>query len=521
MESVAYAELDASDKELSSRAQFDRLIAFVESSESRTMSHAELEEWLTREGRELQRRLLQEHFDLRAAAERPLRAARGADGVEREAVRSLRRTLGSVFGPVQVMRLGYQAPGVACLCPLDAGLNLPPTLYSHGVRRWVAQRTAKDSFYEVVVEVGALMGTPIPKRQVEELARAAAADFEAFYAQRSPDPDCVQPRSILVLTLDAKGIVMRTEDLREATRRAATRGQHKLRKRLTKGEKRNRKRMAQVAAVYVVERYVRDAEDVVRELRPVREVKMRRPVPTYKRAWASVAQDPVEVIEEAFREAERIDPEHQLHWVVPVDGNRDQIRLVRKVARRHGVQVTIVLDVMHVLEYLWKAAYCFHAEGSREAEAWVTERLRALLSGHDPSQVAAGIRRSATRQGLSSADRKPTDACARYLINNRKLLDYAKALRRGYPIATGVVEGACRYLVKDRMDRTGARWSLQGAEAVLRLRALHSSGDFDEYWRFHLSQEHKRNHRARYAQGAIPDPLPRSCANRSKLRRIK
>ena len=227
------------------------------------------------------------------------------------------------------------------------------------------------------------------------------------------------------------------------------------------------------------------------------------------------------MIEEAFREAERIDPEHQLHWVVPVDGNRDQLRLVRKVARRHGVQVTIVLDVMHVLEYLWKAAYCFHAEGTREAEAWVAERLRALLSGHDPSQVAAGIRRSATRQGLSSAERKPADACARYLINNRKLLDYAKALRRGYPIATGVVEGACRYLVKDRMDRTGARWSLQGAEAVLRLRALHSSGDFGEYWRFHLSQEHERNHRARYAQGAIPDPLPRSCANRSKLRRIK
>ena len=84
-----------------------------------------------------------------------------------------------------------------------------------------------------------------------------------------------------------------------------------------------------------------------------------------------------------------------------------------------------------------------------------------------------------------------------------------------------MVEGACRYLVKDRMDRTGARWSLQGAEAVLRLRALHSAGDFDEYWRLHLSQEHERNHRARYAQGAIPDPLPRSCANRPKLRRIK
>ena len=189
---------------------------------------------------------------------------------------------------------------------MDAGLNLPPTLYSHGVRRWEAQRTAKDSFDEVVVEVGTLMGTPIHKRQVEELARAAAQDFEAFYAQRSPDPDCVQPRSILVLTLDAKGIVMRTEDLREATRRAATRGQHKLRKRLTKGEKRNRKRMAEVAAVYLVEPFVRKAEDVIRELGPVHEVGARRPRPTNKRAWASVVQDATDVIDDAFQQAQRL-----------------------------------------------------------------------------------------------------------------------------------------------------------------------------------------------------------------------
>jgi hypothetical protein len=231
--------------------------------------------------------------------------------------------------------------------------------------------------------------------------------------------------------------------------------------------------------------------------------------------------DPGEVIEEAFREAERIDPEHRLNWVALVDGNRDQLRLFQQAARRHRVKVAILLDVVHVLEYLWKAAYCFCAEASHEAEAWVTDRLRLLLTGHDASQVAAGIRRSATRQGLSKAERKAADQCARYLKNNRAHLGYAKALRRGFPIATGVVEGACRYLVKDRMDRTGARWSLAGAEAVLRLRALCTNGDFDEYWRFHLRQEHERNHRAHYAQGAIPDPLSRSSANRPKLRRIK
>jgi len=519
---TSYANSAAQDTpEPQAREQFERMTAFLQSPEAMAMAHTEMENWLSREGRELQRRLLQQHLDLRAEAEHKLTRVRGADGEQRQRSRLRSRELGSVFGPVTVWRLAYEADGVPSLHPLDAGLNLPAGHYSYGVRRLVAEQTAKSSFDEVVAEVGKWTGAPVHKRQVEELAQAAAQDFEAFYAQRSLDATAGGPKRVLVVTSDAKGIVVRPEDLREATRRAAAQHQHKLHKRLTRGEKRNRKRMAQVAATYTIEPFPRDAEDVLREYRPVHEVTERRPRPMQKRVWASVVQDPADVIEEAFREAERIDPEHHLSWVALVDGNRDQLRLIQQAARRHHVKVTILLDVVHVLEYLWKAAYCFCPEASREAEAWVTARLRLLLTGHDASQVAAGIRRSATRQGLSKDQRKAADQCASYLKNNRAHLGYARALRRGFPIATGVVEGACRYLVKDRMDRTGARWSLAGAEAVLRLRALCTNGDFDEYWRFHLSQEHERNHRARYAHRAVPDPLSRSSANRPKLRRIK
>jgi hypothetical protein len=519
---AAYAKSAAEDSKVRAPgAQFDRMLAFMESAEALAMPHDEMEQWLGREGRELQRRLLQQHFDLRAASERRLSSVRGADGERRNVARQRPRVLGSMFGSVTVWRLAYQAEGSASLHPLDAGLNLPPGQYSYGVRRLVAEHAAKSSFDEVVVEIERWTGAMVHKRQVEELTRAAAQDFDAFYAQRSPDAARIGDRDVLVITSDAKGIVVRPEDLREATRRAATQGKHKLTKRLSRGEKRNRKRMAQVAVTYAIEPFVRDAEDVLREFRPAREVTARRPAPTYKRAWASVASDPAEVIEEAFREAERVDPEHRIRWVVLVDGNRDQIRLIRAVARRHAVKVTMLLDVVHVLEYLWKAAYCFHAEASREAEAWVTERLRLLLTGHDASQVGAGIRRSATRHDLSKTARKPADRCAAYLQNNRALIDYAKALRHGFPISTGVVEGACRYLVKDRMDRTGARWSLDGAEAVLRLRALCTNGDFDDYWRFHLAQEHERNHRSHYADGAVPNPLPTTRPATAKLRRIK
>ena len=118
--------------------------------------------------------------------------------------------------------------------------------------------------------------------------------------------------------------------------------------------------------------------------------------------------------------------------------------------------------------------------------------------------VAAAIRRKATRLGLNVDQRANADRCADYLHNKRPYLDYPTALQNGWPIATGVIEGACRHLVKDRMDITGARWGLEGAEAILKLRAIRSNGDFDDYWRYHLTQERQRNHQSHYANNLIP-----------------
>jgi hypothetical protein len=120
------------------------------------------------------------------------------------------------------------------------------------------------------------------------------------------------------------------------------------------------------------------------------------------------------------------------------------------------------------------------------------------------STVAAAIRRKATRLGLEQAKRKNADTCADYLLAKRAYLDYPTALTNGWPIATGVIEGACRHLIKDRMDITGARWGLESAEAVLKLRALRSNSDFDEYWRYHRKQERRRVHESRYTHGVVP-----------------
>ena len=157
-----------------------------------------------------------------------------------------------------------------------------------------------------------------------------------------------------------------------------------------------------------------------------------------------------------------------------------------------------IRDLFHVLEYLWKAAWCFYDEGDPDAERWVRGRARAVLKGQ-AAGVATAIRRKAARERLDRAARTTIDECAVYLVRKRPYLDYPSALKRGWPIATGVIEGACRHLVKDRMDITGARWSLDGAEAILKMRAVVSNGDFEEYWRYHLAHEHERVHRGRYA----------------------
>lgn len=513
--SAAYAGVAEQDVFSGAREQAEVMENHLRSPESMRNTHTELEEFIEKEGREYQRRLLQAHFEIRAERERPVEV-KGSDGIDRKHRRRSVRALLSVVGEVEVERMAYQATDVPGLHPMDAVLNLPDELYSHSVRRRCAEEAASCSFDEVVERLRKSTGASVPKRQVEELAERAARDFDEFYATRAVQVEDTQ--ALLVLSFDGKGIAMRHEDLRPATKKAAEAGRHKLKKRLSKGEKRNRKRMAQVATIYTVDPWVRSPLDIVNDLRPVHDVAAPRPRPVNKRVWASVEKPPKEVISATFEEGLRRDPERRRHWVALVDGNKDQITQIKSAAKKAGVKITIVLDIIHVLEYLWEAAYCFYDDGTKEAEQWVTCRLQELLEGCTAGDIARTIRRHAASRTLDDRVLVILDGCISYLVKYRTLLHYDRALAAGLPIATGVIDGACRYLVKDRMDRTGARWSLHGAEAVLRLRSLRASGDFDAYWEFHLQQEYVRTHPARYAGGKVPSPLP---PQRPMLRRVK
>jgi hypothetical protein len=264
--------------------------------------------------------------------------------------------------------------------------------------------------------------------------------------------------------------------------------------------------------VYDVAPFARTPLDVVDGLFPVddstampprrkRKQRKARPRPTSKRVWASLARQPEKVMAEAFAEAAARDPQRRRTWVVLVDGEHNQLRLLRRFQKQYPFQ--IVLDFFHVLQRLWAAARVLCPEDEWQQQSYVRTRAHRVLCGW-ASQVAGGMRATATHRNLDTKDREPVDDACNYLVKYRRYLRYGDCLEAGLPIATGVIEGTCRSLIVHRMDRSGARWSLSGAEAVLKLRALVQSGDFDDYWKYYEACEQERNHASQYAEGQIP-----------------
>ena len=197
--------------------------AYLSSREALRMSESDLERELHRRGQELMRKLLQGHLDQRGPGEAAGPVA-GADGVERPERRVHERHLETIFGTVDVDRVGYARPGHDSLHPLDASLNLPGERYSLEVRRRVAEAASSRSYDEALFELSRHTGAEVPKRQAEQLVARAAEDFDAFYeARRAAAGEPSPAESVVVLTFDGKGVVLHREDLREATRKAAER----------------------------------------------------------------------------------------------------------------------------------------------------------------------------------------------------------------------------------------------------------------------------------------------------------
>ena len=477
------------------RESLEALVQCLQGDDALSMAHDEVERLVEAEGREVLRRLFQAHLDLRAVGEERTSAV-GSDGVERTHQRKTSRSLGTLFGTCTVHRLALTARGApGGLRPMDAELNLPPQLYSSSVQERAARHAANLPFDQVVEELRASTGAGVAKRQAEEMAVSWAQDFEAFYASR---PSCEATNNdLVVLSFDGKGIVMRPEALRPKTRKALENTQPKLGRRRSAGEK-PRKRVAEVAAVYDLAKQSRSKEQVLGD------APTPRASPSNKRVWASVIARARPVIQQGFNEALRRDPHKQRRWVVLLDGAPSQQWITESIAEEMEVQITVVVDLIHVLEYVWLAARALFGTGNADAEPWVEAQLHRLLEGRS-HHVVQSLRQTATRHKLKGQKKRAFAKAANYIHKNRPYLRYDEYLEDGLPIATGVIEGACRHLIKDRMDRTGARWGLEGAEAILRMRALQASNDLDAYREFHLGRELERNHLDHYDESEFTE----------------
>jgi hypothetical protein len=447
---------------------------------------AALEEGLAARGREIVRRLLQDHLCARAAAEPRLARVTGPDGIIRtRAERGHAVSLSTVFGPVRASRIAYRAPGAGNVHPADELLGLPAGKHSPGLAKMVAVAAAEGALAAACAQVRARTGCTLGTRQCQELARAAAADVAGFCAARRPPPGAGAGQ-VLVISCDAKGVRVLPGGMRPRSARRAGQASPRQDGRLSRGEVRTRRRMAAVAAVY-------DITAVPRTTAGIMGPGPRPPAPRAQGKWltASIAEDTASVIAAAFAEAARRDPHRERTWIALADGNKDQIRHIAARAAAAGKPVTIICDLIHVTEYLWDAAWALFPEASPDAAPWVRARAAEILDGR-AAGVATALRDAAAGRGKTR--RRAAEKTAAYLEAKAPYLDYPAALAAGWPIATGVIEGACRYLVKDRMDITGARWGVQTAEAILKLRAVLANGDFDDYWAWHLDREHERNY---------------------------
>lgn len=461
------------------RKCFEQILAYVSNDFTIQQIH-EVEESIYKQLMPLGKRLL-EVFVTGQGTGNMGQVHQDSHGQKRDFHSNRTRQYVSIFGEVKITRAYYWRQGKEGICPLDAKLNLPQNSHSYVLEKWVGILTAHGAYGEGREILERLTGVKIWNESIERMAERGSVQTEEFYDERQPSQ--LEEKELLVFSVDGKGIPMKKEE------------PVKKKKRLKKGEKPGKKKMSIVTAVYTVERSVRTAKDIVEDIAKEpksgnNNPKEARPKPQNKivRATLKGKEAGFEALE---KEVKRRDPEGKKEKVALVDGEKK----LRRLTKVFFTSACIVLDIFHVLEYLWRAAHVFYSEGSDEAETWARGMLFALLEGK-VEEIIFYLRHCLQEKQLSSARKNTIKKVIGYLENGKDCMKYDEYIAKGYPIGSGVVEGACRNLVKDRMERSGMHWTESGAEVVLNIRSIELNGLLDDYWKFRVVSEHKRLHQS-------------------------
>lgn len=395
----------------------------------------------------------------------------------------------SIFGEFRLERMVYGSREGQKIefVPLDNRLQLPESVFSYLLQDWDQSLCVEEAFSQASSTMARMLGLKQSVDSLERLNAQMAELVKDFRAERTLPP-AEEEGAIVVSSADGKGVVMRRAEGAEA---APT---HR-----TKGEKASRKEMAIVGAVYTVDRYVRSAAEVVAALfgddrdQPKRE----RPKPCHKQTIANLAYSDAEGTHSGI--------EATYTWMLEEIWQRNRGFAKEMVHLCDGQETlwdarachlprrntTDILDLLHVTPRLWQAAHVFYPEKSKEAEQFVRERLLKMLDGQG-ELVIRGLRQMGTKRKLTGSQKTTLTKVCAYLENNLKRMHYDEYLAKGYPIASGVIEGACRHLVKDRMERAGMHWTRPGAQAMLDVRSIHVNGDWDQYQTFRIAREREK-----------------------------
>jgi hypothetical protein len=453
------------------RADFEKLLGLVTGSGAHTATLDQMERNLFRQVLRLGFKLLQLFVTTRVQAES--HAPQPGVGKTRLPYHSQKPIdYFSIFGKLTFARAYFYHAGQPGVCPLDQALSLPERCYSDLLME-SAEVLAVDSAYDKSLQVlTRLLGVTVPELALETQVADHSQTVKAFYRQQ-PKFLCTEEGSILVAQADGKGVPMvRRETLSPKAR-------------LSKGDKKTRKKEAIAIAVYTIAPYRRTPHDVVNALFKKGTAQPHRPAPCHKQVFASL--DGKDAAFKRLAEwVRRRTGSHLRSRVALTDGAEP----LQKHMRAKLPGFTLVLDIIHVDEHLWKAGTALYGETDVQRAAWVETQMRDILSSHT-HRVIQRLEKEASSLPKSSSVGKVLGQVANYLRRNTVYMDYADYLRHGWPIGTGVVEGTCRHLVKDRMELSGMRWTLSGAGALLALRAVNENDDWEAFHDYRRKQRHK------------------------------
>jgi hypothetical protein len=467
------------------QSKMEDLIEMVSGESEQDKTAHEIEEQLWWEMLSLGQQLMQLFFTSQEKQE-VQQASYEAGGIEYPYMGQRTRKYVSLFGDVRVCRAYYWRKGMGSQCPLDDQLSLPERSFSDLVQERISELTVVMTYEEAVTVFSKWLGWDLPKRSSEQMNADHAGDVSDYYETQSV-PDTPTSDTILVVSADGKGIPMTRKD---SPPPEARRG---------RGEKKTAKKEATVTALYTITPYPRCSDDIIQALVPgyasEKSSLPPRPKPTHKQVFGTLDGQKV-AFEQLSKQVERRDSEHISHYIALTDGDRG----LKNRVQLDLPHFTLIVDIIHVTEYLWQAANTLLGETHPMRDVWMQDALRCLLED-DLDQLLNHLNYQLA--GLSKHKQTALKKVIRYLSNNRDYMHYQDYLAKGYPIGTGVIEGACRHLVKDRFERAGMRWSTLGAQVMLDLRAVYLNGDWHDFQRFRRRQAHQQRYGSLH-----PDVLP-------------